>query len=166
MHDLLTEARRQMHIDMTPMIDCIFLLMIFFTLVVDLSQQNLEDLVLPAAKYQQADDSPPRNRPVLNILQDGSIAYKGSIRVDRSRAADGQRQLVELLRQCKQNLQTPDDVRADSGAGPVLIRADKWTEWEHVRQVLQGCSRPEIGFQRIELALSQKDKEAAPPKPR
>jgi biopolymer transport protein ExbD len=164
MHDLLAEARKQMQIDMTPMIDCIFLLMIFFTLVVDLSQQNLEDLVLPAAKYQQSDDSPPRNRPVLNILQDGSIAFKGSIRVDRSRAADGPQQLTDLLRQCKQSLQTPGANRADGGTGPVLIRADKWTEWTHVRQVLQQCSRPEIGFLRIELALSQKDKEAAPPK--
>ena len=36
--------------DMTPMIDCVFLLMIFFVLVIDLSQQDLEDLILPGLK--------------------------------------------------------------------------------------------------------------------
>ncbi|MHC5073156.1 MAG: ExbD/TolR family protein, partial [Planctomycetota bacterium] len=35
--------------DMTPMIDCVFLLMIFFVLVIDLSQKDLEDLILPKA---------------------------------------------------------------------------------------------------------------------
>ena len=29
---------------MTPMIDCVFLLMIFFVLVIDLSQQELEEV--------------------------------------------------------------------------------------------------------------------------
>ena len=47
--DAMKVARQHVAIDMTPMIDCVFLLMIFFVLIIDLSQQNLEDLVLPRA---------------------------------------------------------------------------------------------------------------------
>ena len=59
--------------DMTPMIDCVFLLMIFFVLVIDLSQKSLEDLILPRAEFQQPDDQPPDNRPIINVLQNGSV---------------------------------------------------------------------------------------------
>jgi len=38
-------AQEESDMDMTPMIDCVFLLMIFFVLVIDLSQKNLEDPV-------------------------------------------------------------------------------------------------------------------------
>lgn len=34
-------VQENVEMDMTPMIDCVFLLMIFFVLVIDLSQQNL-----------------------------------------------------------------------------------------------------------------------------
>ncbi len=45
--------------DMTPMIDCVFLLMIFFVLVIDLSQKDMEDLILPMAQYAVPDENPP-----------------------------------------------------------------------------------------------------------
>ena len=65
-------ARKGVDMDMTPMIDCVFLLMIFFVLVIDLSQKNLEDLILPRAEFQEPDDEPPENRPILNVLQNGT----------------------------------------------------------------------------------------------
>ena len=45
--DMQKVAQEKLEMDMTPMIDCVFLLMIFFVLVIDLSQQSLEDLILP-----------------------------------------------------------------------------------------------------------------------
>ena len=64
--------------DMTPMIDCVFLLLIFFVLVIDLSQKDLEDLILPKAEHAEPDDSPPDVRPIINIMQDGTVMYKGN----------------------------------------------------------------------------------------
>ena len=48
-------AQQTVDMDMTPMIDCVFLLMIFFVLVIDLSQKNLEDLILPLQQEWQAE---------------------------------------------------------------------------------------------------------------
>ena len=42
----MDEMKKDAKMDMTPMIDCVFLLMIFFVLVIDLSQQDLEALIL------------------------------------------------------------------------------------------------------------------------
>jgi biopolymer transport protein ExbD len=79
MSDLQKAAQQTADMDMTPMIDCVFLLMIFFVLIIDLSQTNLEDLILPKAEYQEPDDSPPENRPVINLLQNGAVYYKGAV---------------------------------------------------------------------------------------
>ncbi|MFN9332118.1 MAG: ExbD/TolR family protein, partial [Planctomycetota bacterium] len=59
-------VQQYVEMDITPMFDCVFLLMIFFVLVIDLSQKNLEDLILPRAVFQEPDDKPPENRPVIN----------------------------------------------------------------------------------------------------
>ena len=66
--------------DMTPMIDCVFLLMIFFVLVIDLSQKDLEDLILPKAIHVEEDKNPPDVRPIINIMQDGTVMHKGEAR--------------------------------------------------------------------------------------
>jgi biopolymer transport protein ExbD len=57
----------EVEIDMTPMIDLTFLLIIFFIIVNDLTQQELEDLKLPIAQEAGHDDPPP-GRPILNVL--------------------------------------------------------------------------------------------------
>jgi hypothetical protein len=42
---------------------------------------------------------------------------------------------------------------------PILIRADKWTEWHFVGEIMKQCSMPEIAFWKVELAMSEQDKE-------
>ena len=51
---------------MTPMIDMTFLLIIFFIIVNDMSQKDLEELKLPIA-MEAGQDEPPENRPILNV---------------------------------------------------------------------------------------------------
>ena len=60
-HDPETE----MDMDMTPMIDVVFLLIIFFMIITDLTQQDLEDLELPMAMHAVADKPDPDEwRPI------------------------------------------------------------------------------------------------------
>ncbi len=156
--------------DMTPMIDCVFLLLIFFVLVIDLSQQNLEDLILPKAVYVEADDQPPDVRPVVNILQNGNVFYKKTQYYDAAVDLENYGGMERLLKEwrkelplkylplkgkgtevTKQNPLIPDD--------PVLIRADKWTEWHYVGKFMTQCSQPYAQFWKLELAMSEVDKE-------
>jgi biopolymer transport protein ExbD len=60
------EADTETEVDMTPMIDMTFLLIIFFIIVNDMSQKDLEELKLPIA-MEAGQDEPPENRPVLNV---------------------------------------------------------------------------------------------------
>ncbi len=53
-------------VDMTPMIDMTFLLIIFFIIVNDMSKKELEELKLPVAKMA-GHDEPPKTRPILNV---------------------------------------------------------------------------------------------------
>lgn len=164
--DLNKQAQQELAMDMTPMIDCVFLLMIFFVLVIDLSQQNLEDLILPAAKFQEPDEKPPQNRPIINILQDGSIVYKGHTWYDRNTNGEDYSQIMKLLVYFKESIKDLKIEDVNLGGNnvklvndPVLIRADKWTEWHFVGEVMKQCSLPKAAFWKLELAMSEQDKE-------
>lgn len=54
--------------DLTPMIDCTFQLIIFFILVTDMSQRELEILTLPMAPISVEDDGQDKERIVVNIV--------------------------------------------------------------------------------------------------
>ncbi|MCA8974352.1 MAG: biopolymer transporter ExbD [Planctomycetes bacterium] len=167
--DLKKIAEEKLEMDMTPMIDCVFLLMIFFVLVIDLSQKNLEDLILPRAEFQQPDEQPPDNRPIINVLQNGSVIYKQQVMYDAQvhgkNYAPIHEMLLNIRREGKlkgtlhfktENLGGRDVELIDD---PILIRADKWTEWHYIGEIMKQCSQPDIAFWKVELAMSEKDKE-------
>lgn len=160
----LKEVQKDAEIDMTPMIDCVFLLMIFFVLVIDLSQQDLEDLILPKAQYQEPDDDPPDVRPVVNIVQDGRVIYKGKKWYDPTLNSNDYTEMLKLLLYFRENV--CEDVAPDPKLGgaivvndPILIRADKWTEWHYIGKLMEQCGKPEAAFWKLELAMSEEDKE-------
>jgi len=167
MSELQKAAQTTADMDMTPMIDCVFLLMIFFVLIIDLSQTNLEDLILPKAEYQEPDDTPPENRPVINLLQSGAVYYKGKMQYDPAVHANDYSGILKMLKLIKQtgNLKMKTENLAGRDVelvdDPILLRADKWTEWHYVGEVMKQCSMSEAAFWKIELAMSEKDKEEA-----
>lgn len=167
--DVKKIVTQNVEMDMTPMIDCVFLLMIFFVLVIDLSQKGLEDLVLPRAEFQEPDDKPGENRPIINVLQNGSVIYNQQVVYDPDVHKTDYRPIKQLLLDIRtaglinktlklatekignRDVQLIDD--------PILIRADKWTEWHYVGEIMKQCSQPEIAFWKVELAMSEQDKE-------
>ena len=54
-----TNAETTVELDMTPMIDVVFQLIIFFMLLMDMSQDELELLNLPKAETAVADEPDP-----------------------------------------------------------------------------------------------------------
>lgn len=168
--DVSKLVQQNVEMDMTPMIDCVFLLMIFFVLVIDLSQKSLEDLVLPRAVFQEPDEKPPENRPIINVLQNGSVVYNKEVVFDPT---DPKKSNVGLIKQLlidirKDGLLNKRLKLVTENLGgkpvqliddPILLRADKWTEWHYIGEIMKQCSQPEIAFWKVELALSEQDKE-------
>jgi biopolymer transport protein ExbD len=169
MSDVSKLVQQNVEMDMTPMIDCVFLLMIFFVLVIDLSQKNLEDLVLPKAQFIEPDDKPAPNRPVINVLQNGTVVYNQKVRYDPTVHGKNYTPIRDMLLEIRKDginrgtLKLVDEVIAGRTVklidDPILVRADKWTEWHYVGEVMKQCSMPDIAFWKVELALSEQDKE-------
>ena len=61
--------------DLTPMIDIVFLLIIFFITVTQITKVNQEKLPLPSVVYSE-EQTP--TRVIVNIRQDGQIVIDGN----------------------------------------------------------------------------------------
>jgi biopolymer transport protein ExbD len=167
--DVTSIVKQNVEMDMTPMIDCVFLLMIFFVLVIDLSQKNLEDLILPRATFREADDKPPENRPIINVLQSGAVVYNQKVFYDPAEHGKNYQPIFDLLlsirtiglneKKLKLKQENIGGVMVDLIDDPILVRADKWTEWHFVGEIMKQCSQPKIAFWKVELAMSENDKE-------
>lgn len=153
---------------MTPMIDLTFLLIIFFIIVNDLTQQELEDLKLPVAQKAGHDD-PPENRPILNVLDDGSIIWKKK-RIYwpgiEPRGTDpirkGRPDFYWLLEQTMVNDYLPwmtmkmdDTLGIELPDDPILIRADRNTPFKFIQRIMEVCSREKVKIWRVQLAASE-----------
>ncbi len=157
---------KPLRIDMTPMVDCATLLLIFFVLVIDVSQREFEDLILPAAKYAVPDDDPPESRAIVNVMQDGRVVFKRNTYYDPKVDGDSFQRLKSLLLIFK-SMAKPDKINTQTIQGrtltivdePILVRADKWTEWHYVGKFMENCIFPEVAYWKLELALSERDKE-------
>jgi len=176
MTDVSKLVQQNVEMDMTPMIDCVFLLMIFFVLVIDLSQKNLEDLILPRAVFQEPDDKPPENRPIINVLQNGTVVYNQKVAYDPTVDGKNYQKIKELLLAIRKQglLDKTLKLKPENIGGkevmlmddPILLRADKWTEWHYVGEIMKQCSQPDIAFWKVELAMSEQDKETGEKNPK
>jgi biopolymer transport protein ExbD len=134
--------------DMTPMIDIVFNLLIFFMVVTDLNQKELADLVLPLAYMAQPDkDNDPDDRIILNVDKDGQIKYRGKV-VNLN-------ELGAILHRAKEAYEFKKRQQGESGLEDlpgggkasklyVLLRADRDTPWQHVQWLMTIMSEQKL----------------------
>ncbi|MEQ8765850.1 MAG: biopolymer transporter ExbD [Planctomycetota bacterium] len=136
--------------NMTPMIDVVFNLIIFFMIVTDMTQQELEAIVLPLA-YAAVEDKPDPNerRIIVNVDKNGSIKIK---RKEYFIEPDKLPQLAQYLRIAAD--QSPKD-EMGLPEKPILIRADQETEFWHVQEIMEVCGQQGIQIWKVNLACSQ-----------
>ncbi len=119
--------RGGMRINMTPMIDVVFLLIIFFLVSVHLKDQvEQPDMPLPAADSGQDADEPAASLITLNVMEDGRILWAGS-QVARE----------ELQRRLTQRREAAEEMR-------VRIRGNRNVAYQSVEPVLLACARAGI----------------------
>ncbi len=142
--------------DMTPMIDVVFLMIIFFMIVSDLSQQDLAELTLPVAETA-SEDKTEEGRMIVNIL---GAEMKGQIEIKRKNwgSLDGS-DAVSVLRNYLFVEAQSGEREEGTGASerPLLIRCDKATEFKHVQKVMRICGEDGIRIYKIQLAAAQNE---------
>jgi len=150
------DAETEMEMNMTPMIDVVFLLIIFFMIITDLTQQELEDLELPLAiKAVEDKPNPEDRRPILNILQSGEIIVKRETYYDPE-DADNWDTLEGYLSGMAQLMdkEPVPEVGKDLPSDPVLIRSDEFALFKGIQKVMERCGKEGIQIWKVELAAS------------
>jgi biopolymer transport protein ExbD len=113
-------------IPLTPMIDVVFLLLCFFVTSQIFSQWETEiDVALPTA---QTGDMPQRlpGEVIINVRADGTTVVNGQM-LEEAQLRSMMDRLVQLF-----------------PGQPVLLRADKTTDYQFVIRVLDTCRQADI----------------------
>ncbi|MDZ4781255.1 MAG: biopolymer transporter ExbD [Planctomycetia bacterium] len=122
-------------INFTPLIDCVFLLLIFFLVGSKLEEEERElPIVLPQASEARPLTSKPKEL-FVNVGRDGQYV------VQSTECSAGQ--LEQLLKQASSN---------NPGRQSVIIRADERCEWKHVVLVMDLCNKANIRDYRVTTA--------------
>ena len=159
------DAQTEMEMNMTPMIDVVFLLIIFFMIITDLTQQDLEELKLPIAVQSVPDEPDPlKIRPVVNVLSNGEIIVKRETMYD-SETDDTQRLERFLADQAsfmlagkyKDGWEWLDESRKKTKipGNPLLIRSDQNTPFNLIQKIMEICGKDGIRIWKLELAAAE-----------
>jgi biopolymer transport protein ExbD len=136
---LPTFHRRALGIDMTPMIDVVFLLIIFFLVSSHLAKQETQlELDLPAAASGNALDEAQRPRATVNVLEGGTLLLGGtqvtSSELESRLAFERQR--------------AGDDLE-------VRIRGDRTVPYRFIEPILLAAAR--AGIWNVSIAVIRED---------
>ncbi len=139
---LRTQRDEQPSLNLTPMIDIVFLLIIFFMVGTKFSElsEAERDISLQVPQVEQAGalTSAPRKR-VINVLEDGRITLdQRSVSLDelKTELADAQRQYQKL---------------------GVIVRGDAAAFYQHVADVLAACRAAEITDLGISVRIAKRE---------
>jgi biopolymer transport protein ExbD len=128
--------------DLTPMIDCVFLLIIFFMCVTEMARVEFEQLTLPKANKAVEDVDVPKDRQVINVTY--SIVNNSEVVsniIIRKVNYNDQDKLVAFLK-----TRAEKSGRNDKGVSKlqVKIRADGRVAYQQVQRVMVACMKAGI----------------------
>ncbi|NOZ41283.1 MAG: biopolymer transporter ExbD [Planctomycetes bacterium] len=119
---------RSVDFNVTPLIDVVFLLIIFFLVSSHLAQQETQlELTLPSASSSREQDAQPVPRVTINVLANGQLLL-GSKEVVPQEIS---RRLQVERRETTQDLE-------------VRIRADRNIAYRHIEPLLLACAEAHV----------------------
>ena len=125
-------------IDMTPMIDVVFQLIIFFIVTIKMEQDVNPDIVLAMAEHGPAIEKEDPRRMVVEVSRQGWISIHGA-------QFTPQRLREVMAARFRRH-----------GPFPVLIRGDRDARHADIRSVMDICT--EVGLWRITFAAIKEKK--------
>lgn len=161
------EAETNIDMDMTPMIDIVFQMILFFIIITDFSQKEIALLQLPWSTVGIEDLGEDPTRLVINVTAPiptgATLAQYSEKKRDQSDKIMvkgkyvGFRELFEILQQAgvqDERYREKDNPKLSSRS--VLVRCDGAQAFDFVKGVLQVCASPEIAIYKIEIATAEK----------
>lgn len=152
--------------DMTPMIDIVFQMIMFFIIITDFSQDDIALLELPWSTVGIEDKGDDKDRIIINIT--APIPTNPDTKKWNKRRKDQANMIlvrgksktfVELYKYLElngvQNKRYQEKERPHLSKRSVLIRCDGSQAFDYVKAILQICANPQIAIYKIELATSE-----------
>ena len=124
---------------MAPLIDVVFLLIIFFMCVSQFTRLQVEKLQLPEADSGEGNLANASIPCVLNVREDGRIVF------------DGRTYSIAHLPQALQNRYK---VLSAENAPAVVIRGDRRVPWKTASALMEICAAQ--GFGKVRVAVQEK----------
>ncbi|MFG0274737.1 MAG: ExbD/TolR family protein [Phycisphaerales bacterium] len=133
--------------NLTPMVDVVFLLIIFFVLVAQITSAERIDLELPRVADPRAERPGAERRIVVNIVPEdaepGVWARVGTIELPPGER--GEARLAEILLEARRS---DPELR-------VVVRAGREEQYQRVFPVMEACRT--AGVPRARLAATERD---------
>ena len=122
------------NVDMTPMIDCVFQLLIFFMVCATMSKVDQTPEVLLPIAPKAALQEDLRGRGVINILPLGTAVGSGATTEDKPYIIAGQvTDEPGLAKDISERLKTEPNLR-------VYMRVDRNAEFKTVKRAIRACA--------------------------
>lgn len=122
----------ELSVDMTPMIDVVFNLIIFFMLVNQMVQVERAELELPKADQAKEEQIVDKKKLVINVHKNGQVEVAGRVR-----------QWGELIRLLFEEARLSKDPQGHSNRS-VLIRGDIEAPYRIISRVMTECAKQKI----------------------
>ncbi len=147
-------------LDMTPMIDIVFLLIAFFMIVSDLSNLNIQPVILPVADKATVPQKGPKDRSVIiNIVLKNTETGKAEVRYMGQEKGLTAEELTAILREevAAFGVFEPNPTRPDKKDSllQVLVRCDEGAQSGTIHTVYKACQQAKIYKVRV-AALSER----------
>lgn len=131
--------RTPLRFNITPLIDVVFLLIIFFLVASHfVRNEQSEPVTLPVSGLGAADHDMAPQRLTVTVTRDGTLSVGGQVLSEQGMAA----QLSRLMEQSKQAQMAPE----------VRIRSDREAAYLHVRRLIEECAARDIRSIRFAVA--------------
>jgi biopolymer transport protein ExbD len=146
-------------LNMTPMIDIVFQLVVFFMLTLDMSSKDYIPLTLPFAHHAVEDKDDPSDpiqnlKVVVNVLPNGKIVLK---------SMEGLKALHRELVLATQPDPDHPNIREEDQHSKVAIQVhgDRAALWRYVQWIIATASSPQVKMYKIYFSVKQPQEEAA-----
>lgn len=160
--------------NMTPMIDICFQLVVFFMLTLDVSSKEYVALTLPFAKggVEDKDDlSDPvaSLKLIVNVLPDGKIMLKGNEYAFTIDKPEESMKAIKTLHAEIMNLTSADSsfpgIKSDDQHTniPIQVHADRAALWRYVQWIIATAASPQTKMYKIYFSVKQVAAEDAVP---